>query len=156
MSYKNKAIAMKTLIIILIIASFIQTTILPIDLVLLILICRSYIKSDSGNLYLAFFFGIFISHLNLVSIGFQSLIILSLVETTEILSKLRLAGNPLLIVPLSLLLLTFNQLANSILSHSIFDFSKIIIASLLSLPILFLIRLWEERLIVRKDIKLRM
>ncbi|MDD5416165.1 MAG: hypothetical protein PHE48_04140 [Candidatus Daviesbacteria bacterium] len=147
---------MKTLIIILIIASFMQTTILPIDLVLLILICRSYIKSDSANLYLAFFFGIFTSHLNLASIGFQSLIYLSLVEVTEILSKLRLAGNPLLIVPLTFFLITISQFANSILDHSSFEFSKVILACILSLPILFLVRLWEERFVIQKEIKLKM
>jgi len=147
---------MKTLIIILIIASFIQTTILPLDLVLLILICRSYIKSDRANLYLAFFFGIFTSHLNLSSIGFQSLIYLILVEATEILSKLRLAGNPLLIVPLSFFFMIFNQFTNSILSRNTFEFSKVILASLLSLPILFLLKLWEERFIIRKEIKLKM
>lgn len=147
---------MKTLIIILIFASFIQTTILPIDLVLLILICRSYVKSGRVNLYLAFFFGIFTSHLNLSSIGLQSLIYLTFVEATEILSKLRLAGNPLLIVPITFFFLSIDQLANSILSHSAFEFSKIILASLLSLPILFLVRLWEERFIVRKEIRLKM
>jgi len=147
---------MKTLIIILIIASFIQTTILPIDLVLLILICRSYIKTDQVNLYLAFFFGIFTSHLNLSSIGFQSLLILSFVETTGILSKLQLAGNPLLIVPITFFFITLSQLANSILTYNIFEFSKVILASCLSLPILFLVRLWEERFIIRKEIKLKM
>lgn len=147
---------MKTLIAILIIVAFLQTTILPIDLVLLILICRSYIKSDQANLYLAFAFGIFTSHLNLVSIGFQSLIYLSFVEATAILSKLRLAGNPLLIVPLTFFFLSLNQLANSILAHNTFEFSKVIFASLLALPILFLVKLWEERFIVRKEIKLKM
>lgn len=147
---------MTTLTIILIVASFIQTTILPIDLVLLILICRSYLRSDSSNLYLAFFFGIFISHLNLGNIGFQSLIYLCLIEVTDILSRLRLAGNPLLIVPLTFVLLALSQFANSMLINSNFDFFRIIIACFLSLPILFLLRLWEERFIVRKEIKLRM
>ncbi|MBU1000354.1 hypothetical protein KKE78_03095 [Patescibacteria group bacterium] len=146
---------MKILIIILIITSFIQTTIFSIDLVLLILICRSYIKSDRTNLYLAFAFGIFISHLNLASIGFHSLIYLILVEVTEILSKLRLASNPLLIVPLTFFLFAFDQLINSMLGQSTFEFSKIILSCLLSLPILFLVRLWEERFIVRKGIKLK-
>lgn len=146
---------MKTLIVILIIASFIQTTILPIDLVLLILICRSYIKTDQANLYLAFAFGVFTSHLYLVSIGFQSVIYLVIVEVTESLSKLRLAGNPLLIVPLTFFFMIFNQLANSILNHYTFNFSGIILVSFLSLPTLFLLRLWEERFIVRREIKLK-
>lgn len=147
---------MKTLIIIFIIAAFLQTTILPIDLVLLILICRSYLKSDSSNLYLAFFFGILTAYLNLESIGFMSSIYLILVEATGILSKFRLAGNPFLIVPLTFCFLSFSQFANLILNHSTFAFSNIIIASLLSLPILFLVKLWEERFIVQKEIKLKM
>src|SRR3989338_7884502 len=105
---------MKTLIIILILAAFLQTTILPIDLVLLILICRAYVVSEKANLYLAFSFGLLTSHLNLVNLGFQSLIYLIIVQATQILSKIRLAGNPLLIVPISLVFLFFNQFANSV------------------------------------------
>lgn len=139
---------MKTLVIILIIATFLQTTILPIDLVLLILICRAYIKSEKANLYLGFAFGLLVSHLNLTSLGLQSLAYIAFVAATESLSKLRLAGNPLLIVPITLVFL-------SMLSYNTLDFSKVIFTSILSLPILYLIRFWEERFIVRKEIKLR-
>lgn len=146
---------MKTLIIILTIAAFLQTTIFPIDLVLLILICRSYVVSGKNNLYLSFAFGLLTAHLNLTNLGFQSLIYLAVVQVTQILSRSRLAGNPLLIVPVSLVLLSFNQIANLYINQSSFDLSKIIIASLLSLPILYAVRIWEERFIVRKEIKLR-
>lgn len=146
---------MKTLIIILIIAAFLQTTILPIDLVLLILICRAYIVNEKNNLYLSFAFGLLISHLNLTNVGFQSLIYLITVQATRILSRFRLAGNSLFIVPVSLVFLSLSQVVNSVVNHTTLDFSKIIIASFLSLPILYLIRLWEERFIVRKEIKLK-
>lgn len=146
---------MKTLIIILIIASFLQTTIIPIDLVLLILICRSYIKSDRANLYLAFAFGLLVGHLNLVSPGLQSLVYLTLVVATGVLSRLRLAGNPLLILPIAFVLLSLNQLVSSFLMHETLEFSKIILSTLLSLPLLYLVRLWEERFIVEKEIKLK-
>lgn len=146
---------MKTLIIILIIAAFLQTTILPIDLCLLILTCRAYVRSDISNLYLAFAAGLLTAHLNLTGIGLQSIIYLSSVQATQILSRLRLAGNPLLIVPISFCLLSLNQLVNSIINHQAVEFPNVIIASLLSLPILSWIRLWEERFIVRKEIKLR-
>ncbi len=146
---------MKTLIIILIIAAFLQTTILPIDLVLLILICRAYIKSERSNLYLSFAFGLLVSHLNLTGLGFQSIIYLIIIASTESLSKLRLTSNPLWIVPISLMFLFFNQVANLVISHSTLEFSRIIFAAVLSLPILYIIRFWEERFIVRKEIKLR-
>lgn len=146
---------MKTLIIILIIAAFLQTTILPVDLVLIILICRSYIKSEKSNLYLAFVFGFLTAHLNLSALGLQSLIYLSVVQMTQMLSKIRLAGNPLLIVPLTLIFLSLNQIVISVISHQTFEFPNLIFTSLLSLPALYLIRFWEERFVVRKEIKLK-
>lgn len=146
---------MKTLVIILIVAAFLQATIIPVDLILLILICRAYLRSDKSNLYLAFVYGFLIAHLNLNVLGIQSLIYLSLVQMTQMLSKIRLAGNPLLIVPISLTFLTLNQIMNSILNHASWEFSGVIIAGILSLPTLYLIRFWEERFIVRKGIKLK-
>lgn len=147
---------MKTLIIILIIAAFLETTILPIDLVLIILICRAYIKEGRENLYFAFFFGILISHLTLNLIGVKSILYLVLVQITQILSKSRLAGNSAIIIPLVFVLLLSNQITDLFLLHkSAQIFPKVLIESIISLPILFLVRLWEERFIVKKDIKLR-
>lgn len=147
---------MKTLIAILIIASFIQSAILPIDLVLLILIARSYIKSDKNNLFLAFGFGMLVSHLNLTPLGLQSLIYLTLIVLSESLAKSRLAGNPFLIIPLSLVLVSINGAVMSlVIGQSIQIFPKNLLEATLSLPILYLLRLWEERFIVRGEIKLK-
>lgn len=147
---------MKTLIFILIIASLLQPGIIPIDLVLIILICRSYIKIDKANLFLAFGFGLFIAHLDLSVLGFHSLIYLILITLTESLSKSRLSGNSFLIVPLSLFLLFINQTITSLFIHESFRLSlKIFVEAFLSLPILYLIKFWEERFIVHKGIKLR-
>lgn len=146
---------MKTLIVILIIASFIQSTILPIDLVLIILIARSYVRSDKSNLWLAFSFGLLIAFFNLTALGTQSLIYLILVAISESLSRSRLAGNLLLIIPLSLILLSMNQLILASFFSESFIFPKIVLESLLALPILYLIKLWEERFIVSRGIKLK-
>lgn len=146
---------MKTLIIILILAAFLQTTILPIDLVLLILICRAYVRSEKENLYLAFAFGLLTSHLNLTGLGLYSLIYLIAAQVVQLLSKSNLAGNPLLIMPISLSLITLSKVAESTVTHAAFDFSGVIIATILSLPIFYLVRMWEERFITRKEIKLK-
>ena len=147
---------MKTFIAILIAASFIQATFLPINLVLIILVCRSYIRTDKANLYLAFGFGLLNSHLNLQTLGFQSIIFLILLELTQLLSKSRLAGNPLLIIPISLFGLTFNGTFQSLINHqSAHILPQIFLESLFSLPILYLVKLWEERFVVAKEIKLR-
>lgn len=148
---------MKILIIILIIAAFFQTTIIPIDLVLIILIARSYIKVAKSNLYLALGLGLLMSHLNLNPYGLDSLIYLVVVQITQALSKTRLAGNSLLITAITFILLTFSHLISSLFLHqSINLFPKVLIESLISLPILFGLRLWEERFIIRREIKLKM
>ena len=139
---------MKTLIFLLVILAFVQTTILPLDLVLLILICRSYLKTNQANLYLAFGFGLLISFLNLSTLGLLSIIYLIIVQLTQTLSKSPLASRSILIIPISFVLLLFYH-------YNLQIFPKVIIESLLSLPILYLIKLWEERFIVRKEIRLR-
>lgn len=137
---------MKTLIIILIIVSLFQYTILPINLVLIILICRSYLIPDKTNLFLAFSFGLLDSHLNLTTLGLTSLTYLIVVAIVEGLSKSRLAGNSLLIVPLTFGLLLGSQSP---------ELPKIFLESLISLPVFYLVKSWEERFIVKRDIKLR-
>lgn len=148
---------MKTLIFILVIIAFIQTAVLPLDLILLILICRGYIKTEEKNLYLAFGFGILIAHLEVLPLGLVSIVYLTLVQLTQMLSKFSLAGHFLLIVPLTFVLLSLNQITTSLLIHQTPElFPKVIIESFLSLPVLFLVKLWEERFIVKHEIKLKL
>lgn len=147
---------MKTLIIILIIASFVQTTVWPFDLVLIILICRSYIRISKSNLYLAFIFGILVSFLSLTTIGFYSLIYLFAVSGTQVLSQHRLARNSLAVVPITFLMMCFSRIVTSIFMHKSVDlFPNVLIESIISLFIFYALRLWEERFIVRADIRLK-
>ncbi len=136
---------MKTLIIVLAVASFLQATIVPFDLVLLILICRAFIKINKVNLYLAFIFGLLVSHLTLTTLGLQSILFLIFVAITQSLSKSRLSQNALLIVPICFAAIGINQI---VVSTNIYG-------GFLSLPIFYLVRLWEERFIVRKEIRLK-
>lgn len=147
---------MKTLIIVLITTSFIQTTILPLNLVLIILIVRSLIRPERNNLMLSFGFGLLISHLSLAPLGFQSLMYLILVQITQMLSKTRISANPLIIIPLVLICVSLDIMAIYFLAHqSTALIPQVLIEAIISLPIFYLVRLWEERFIVRKEIKLR-
>lgn len=147
---------MKTLIAILIIASFLQSTILPLDLVLVILICRSFIKEEAQNLYLAFAFGLFISLLNGHLIGFQSIAYLLIVLSIHLVSKSRFSKNSYLFIPLSLVFFILNTVALSLFQNqNIQLFPKIGLETLLCIPTFYVLRVWEERFIVRKDIKLK-
>lgn len=148
---------MKTLIIILILASFLQTTILPIDLVLLVLIFRSYLVSDESNLYLAFFFGLLVSHLSGTTLGVQSLVYLTLVQIVRIISSIPALNSIITIIPITFIGLTFNSAALSIINGSSIQlWPKILLESIAALPVYLLIRFWEERFVIRSEIKLRM
>lgn len=147
---------MKTIIVVLIIASFLQATVLPLDLVLIILICRSYIKTEKANLFLAFAFGLFVAHLNLYPIGLESIVYLILIQMTQMMSKSPLLNHAIVIMPLTFILLLLNDIVSSLLIHqSVHLMPKVAMESILSLPIFYLLRLWEERFIVRKEIKLK-
>lgn len=147
---------MKALIIVLIIGTFLQATILPINLVLIILVCRAFIRSGKSNLYFAFIFGLFLSLLTLTPMGLQSLIFLLLVQITESISKSRLSENPLSLIPICLLAILVNQITISLFTHQALILVPKIYEAFLALPIFYLVRFWEERFIVRKEIKLRL
>lgn len=145
---------MKVISLVLIVLALLQSTILPLDLVLVVLICRSYIKEGKENLYLAFFIGLLTSHLNLQPLGVMSIVYLVLVQITQMVSKSPLAGNSLIIVPLSFSLFLIAEAANFFTLNQNLQFSKVLIETAISLPTLFLVRLWEERFVV-SDIKLK-
>lgn len=147
---------MKTLITILIISSFLQSTILPIDITLIILISRAFIREGKANLYLAFGFGLLDGFLSLNILGAKSIIYVVLVQLAQMLSKSRLSGNGVFIIPISFVLLSINQLVTSALNYySIQLFPKIFLESIISLPVFYTVRFWEERFIVKKELKLR-
>lgn len=146
---------MRTLIVVLIISSFLQSTILPVDLVLIILLCRAFLKTDKANLYLAFAFGLLTSHLTLIPIGLQSIIFLLVIVVTESLSKSRLSQNALLIVIISFVVISINQIIVSVFTDQSLQLIPKIYGGFLSLPIFYLVRFWEERFVVRKEIRLR-
>lgn len=148
---------MKTLIIILTALSFLQSTFIFLDLVLIILILRSYIVLDKSNFYLAFGFGLLLSHLNFTPLGFQSLIFLLIVGATHLISKSPFSSNLFTIIPITFVFLSLNNVALSLLLHQSIQISlKILLESLFSLPIYIFFRMWEERFVVKPGIKLKL
>lgn len=146
---------MKALIVVLIVAAFLQTTVLPIDLVLLILICRAYLKSGRENIYLASAFGFLVAHLNLTNLGLTAFFYLVIVQITQVISRRSFFNHPLVIIPVSFILLSFSHITNFLLNSQTIEPPKILLAALLSLPVFYLMKFWEERFVVRKEIKLR-
>lgn len=147
---------MKVLIATLVLASFLQATVLPFDLVLLILVLRAYIVNDKNNLVLAFLFGLLISHLNTTTLGLQSIIYLILVQGARIVSRLPISNNIFTVIPLVFISASLNALVTSFLTQSSLQlWPKVFIESMLALPVFIFIRFWEERFVARSDIKLK-
>lgn len=147
---------MNLFIIILILISFLEGTILPFDLVLIILIARSFVVSEKSNYYLAFFFGFLVSLLLGYPLGLFSLIYLFAVTISHIIKTTNLKAYWIVVLPLTFFLLLFEQLILKLLNISDFNLSLLLIPTILMLPVYFIVRLWEERFIVAKDIKLKM
>lgn len=146
---------MKITIFILILVSFLQATIIPVDLVLMILILRAFIKNDKSNFYLSFVFGLLTSHLTFTPLGVNSLIYLVLVSLTYLIRFLPISKNTFVVFPLTILTLSINKLFLSlILKESLHFWPEIFWWGFLSIPTYILVRFWEERFVV-KDIKLR-
>ncbi len=147
---------MRALIFILLLLTFFQATFLPINLALLILVSRAYIRVDKSNFYLAFAFGLLASLLKQTPLGIDSLIYLTLVQLAHLAHKLPFAKNILTVIPLSFITLFANDLLTSLINkQSLAIFPEILIGTLLALPIYIAVRVWEERFIIKSDIKLK-
>lgn len=146
---------MKTFIFILILLAFLQTTIIPLDLVLMVLILRVYIVTEKENLFLGFGVGLLISYLSNSPLGFYSLIFLVLIELTQLFRKTPLAGHFLVIAPLMFIMLSLQALALLIFLHQSINWLQILVEGLLALPLYLVIKIWEERFVVRGEIKLK-
>lgn len=147
---------MRPLILILVIAAFLQTTILPIDLVLMILVLRTYIVREKEDLYLAFGMGLLISHLNNMPLGAQSIIYLVLVVLSQIVSRLPISASIFTVIPLVLFTSSINIVIGALISgSSIQIFPQLIINAIVAIPLYILIRFWEERFVVKPEIKLK-
>jgi hypothetical protein len=147
---------MRALIFILILLSFFQATFLPINLVFLVLILRAYIRVDKSNFYLAFGFGLLISLLLQNNLGIHSLIYLVGVLVAHLTTKLPFSKHILTVIPLSLVLLLLNYGLIALLTRQLFiPINSLVIETILSLPIYIVLRVWEERFVIRPDIKLK-
>lgn len=147
---------MKTLIVVLILTSFLQVTLVPLDLCLMVLLLRSFIRPSSDNLYLAFGLGLLVSILNQSQLGLESVIFLFFTELVYFVSKSTLTRNLYSSVAILGLFLVLYQVIEGLIYHQTIQFwPKVPIEVLVSLPLYIVIRVWEERFITRKDIKLK-
>lgn len=137
---------MKTLIFVFILILFLQTTVLQVNLFLSVLILRSFLRPEKQNLLLAFSLGLLLSFLNNSPLGLYSLLFLSLSEAAQIIAKSRLGEHILIAIGLVIV---------SQVICNLFKPTNIIIEILFAIPLYFLVKFWEERFIIKSEIKLK-
>lgn len=147
---------MITLVIILILISFLQNTLISFNLVLLVLISRAFVAEDKANYYLAFAFGLLLSLLLDFPLGFLSLLYLLFTVTVAFIKKLQFSSSWPIILLISALLLLLDEVARNFslgaLSFNLYSFlPKFIII----LPTYFIVKFWEERFAPKQGIKLK-
>lgn len=146
---------MKLYIILIILGALIQTSFLPVDLVLLILISRGLVVADKENFYLAFISGVTLGLFQGVNLGFYPLIFLTVALLTYLFKKSPLSSNLLVTLPLAAFLILGFFFSEEVIFKKSFSYSQILIETIFILPIYVFIRFWEERFIVSPNIKLK-
>lgn len=146
---------MTVLLSVLLFLSFLQGALLPFDLVLIFLVVRSFISSGKENLWLAFGFGLLVSVLQSSPLGFLSLVYLAAVVTSHLVRKTHFASHWIAILPLSIIFLLAKQFLLNIFLGSSLNYGFLLVETALVLPFYFTLRLWEERFVVKKEIRLK-
>ncbi len=146
---------MKTIIFLFIIAAFLQSSFIPVNLVLIMLICRCLVVEEKTNYYLAFFIGLLLGILSPVNLGFWPLLFTIVVKVVHLLRKISLAANLLTIIPISFIILLLISFFEKTLFQASLDFKMIIIETIVAFPIFIFFRFWEERFIIKPELKLR-
>ena len=147
---------MKTFIFVIILAAFLQTTTIEVDLVLLLVLSRSLERDDSFNMYMAFFAGILLGLLTATNIGFYALFFLIATRVGYLLRKSPVTNNIFTILPIAFFMATALGLAERIFLGQSINIVRYIIDTLSSLPIYFCVKFWEERFIVAPQMKLKL
>lgn len=146
---------MKLFAFLLLIAAFLQTAFIPLNLCLLILICRSFAIHSKQNYYLALIAGVYLGILSTTNVGFWPLIFVVAVLVTHILRLIPISGRSLTIIPIAFSILFVVSIVESVVMKTPFLWWYPLISSLLSLPIFIIIREWEDRFISKTGVKLK-
>lgn len=146
---------MKTFLLLLTFFAFLQSAFLPVNLVLVVLIARGLVTEDRDNLFLAFFTGLILSFLTQVNLGYYPVVFISVVKLAMMLKKLPVSFSLLMIFLSGALLIALTAFLNSFFTGQILSLYPHIIEAVLVIPAYFLIKLWEERFIIKSHTKLR-
>lgn len=147
---------MKLFILTIVVASLFQTSLLPVNLVLLLLLTRSLITDERSNLWSAFFAGVLLGLLSGANLGFWAVIFLVVVKLAVIIKQLPIQINLRTVLPISLGIIVLVNLVEWWFLKVSLSQLKVLTEALLSLPIYVIVGWWEERFVVAPAVKLKL
>lgn len=147
---------MKALIIVLVLLAFFQSALLSADLVLVLLVVRSFLVSEKSNLWLAFGLGLLISLLTAQPLGLVSLMYLVSVFLVQLAKNSRLTSSWWSVLPLVFVCSFILQLAHLLFLGQSITMLTVFYQLLSTIPLYFGLRLWEERFVVPGHIRLKL
>lgn len=146
---------MKLFVFLLIITALLQTTFLQVNMVLVLLVCRSLLREERANYFSAFFIGILLGILESRNVGFYALFFVILVKVLHLIKSTPISAYFLTVIPATLVLsFGLSYLKYFIFNQSVNNYLPLIDA-FLSLPVYLLLKIWEERFVVNRGIKLK-
>lgn len=146
---------MKIFLLLLIICSFLQSAFLGVNFVLVLIVARSLVSAEKSNLYLAFTGGLILSFLTQVNLGYWPFVLLLVSKVSSLAKELPFSLNPVMVFLTGVLQVVIVALFSKFYMHANMDVSIFIIETLLIVAVYYLMRVWEERFIVRREIKLK-
>lgn len=126
------------------------------DFILLILVTRSLIISDTSNFWLAFTFGLLYAFLANFPLGSLSLIYLLLLFLSQLTKKFTVHASWWYIFPFAFLLFALGSFLESFFLHFDFNLKNILLLAIFSLPIYLFLKFCQERFIPQKEIRLKL
>lgn len=146
---------MKVFLLFIVFFAFLQSAVLTLNLVLVMLIARSLVLDDGENLILAFFGGLILSFLTQTNLGYWPLVLILVTKLGQLLRKLPVSFNPVMVFIAGGLQIFLVLLPNKIFLNAGFEIYPHLIESALVVPSYYLIRMWEERFVAKSVIKLK-
>ena len=146
---------MKLFILLIIISLFLQSSFVPVNLVLILIISRALVTEDISNYYASFFAGIFLGILSVSNIGYWPITLLIIVKAVYLSKKLPLSKNILSAVITAFILILLSDFLQSKFLSQNFQILKTISEALLTVPFYYLFKFWEDRFIVKPEVRLK-
>lgn len=147
---------MKFFIFLLIIAVFLQSSFIGVNLALVLLISKNLASPEKQDLLAAFLAGVLVGLLQAQNIGFWALLFILIVKLTSLTKKLPFSKNILTILIVSSTAILLTDLLEMAYFQKTFESLKVIWEVLLSLPFYLFLLFWEERIMVKPDARLKL